>query len=95
MSEAYTIWQNMNCDPDDVDENPNHFTARCDDCGDPTKRRKRGPHCGQLVCGWCWHHVHKLQLGGPTPDQADKASASAEVPASNAELTAFRLGLGL
>lgn len=33
----------------------------CDDCGDETGRRKKCPHCGQMVCGWCWNHVHSIQ----------------------------------
>lgn len=30
----------------------------CDDCGDPCVRRTRCKSCDQLVCGWCYHHVH-------------------------------------
>lgn len=35
----------------------------CEDCGDECKRRKKCPHCGYLVCVWCWHHIHSLNLG--------------------------------
>jgi len=35
----------------------------CEDCGDEMlTRRIRCPHCGQLVCGWCYNHVHGLQI---------------------------------
>jgi hypothetical protein len=34
----------------------------CEDCGDDCQRRTRCPHCGQLVCGWCYSHVHGPQL---------------------------------
>lgn len=29
----------------------------CERCGDECKRRKLCPHCGFLVCPWCWHHI--------------------------------------
>jgi hypothetical protein len=34
----------------------------CQDCGDavPT-RRIRCRHCGLLVCGWCYNHVHGMK----------------------------------
>ncbi len=35
----------------------------CEDCGDdPEGRRFRCPRCNQLVCGWCWNHVHQLEM---------------------------------
>lgn len=35
----------------------------CEDCGDIVKRRIRCYHCGLLVCGWCWNHVHRCEPG--------------------------------
>ena len=36
----------------------------CEDCGDVAEgRRLRCFHCGLLVCGWCWHHVHRCEPG--------------------------------
>lgn len=39
--------------------------AECEDkdCGDESCRRVRCYHCGLLVCGWCWHHVHGCEPG--------------------------------
>ena len=36
--------------------------VECQDCGDGCQRRRRCPHCGLLVCGWCFNHVHGPQL---------------------------------
>lgn len=35
----------------------------CEDCGDKVSRRKLCWHCGKLVCGWCWHHIHCCEPG--------------------------------
>jgi hypothetical protein len=35
--------------------------TECEDCGEECRRRTRCHHCGQLVCPWCWHHVHGCQ----------------------------------
>jgi hypothetical protein len=48
----------------------------CEDCGDemlPGTRRVRCKNCGELVCGWCHHHIHLL---GQLIDQAAKVSAA-------------------
>lgn len=41
----------------------------CEDCEDEVKgRRLRCYHCGLLVCGWCWGHVHGC---GPSHTRAE------------------------
>lgn len=40
----------------------------CEDCGESIpvgRRRVRCPHCKQLVCGWCYNHVHGLERPAP------------------------------
>jgi hypothetical protein len=36
---------------------------KCEDCGDPCKRRKQCYHCGLFVCSSCWHNEHKCEPG--------------------------------
>lgn len=41
-------------------------SRECEDCGDEipaNQRRRRCWHCGQLVCGYCWHHFHQCEPG--------------------------------
>jgi uncharacterized OB-fold protein len=44
------------------------FGRKCEDCGeDSFQRRTRCKRCGLLVCGWCFHHVHSIPMGGFSP----------------------------
>lgn len=46
-----------------------HRDRVCEDCGDAvTKRRIRCPKCKQLICTWCYYHVHKLAITVSTED---------------------------
>lgn len=36
--------------------------AECHECGDDCKRRTRCKRCDQLVCRWCYHHIHNAHL---------------------------------
>lgn len=40
-----------------------HDKFGCGDCGDLVKRRRLCPHCQLMVCGHCWHHVHRCEPG--------------------------------
>lgn len=36
----------------------------CESCGfDVQERRRRCWHCGDMVCGYCWHHEHRCEPG--------------------------------
>ena len=34
----------------------------CEDCGEEAGRRVRCPRCNLLVCPYCFHHTHKLNI---------------------------------
>ncbi len=40
----------------------------CEDCGEEVRRRILCYHCGDLVCLWCWHHVHGCGPGHGTAE---------------------------
>jgi hypothetical protein len=42
-----------------------------EDCGEESSRRVRCFHCGLLVCGWCWHHVHGCEPGHKKAECSD------------------------
>lgn len=47
------------------------LAKECEDCGDEVpfpRRRFRCRHCKKLVCGWCYNHVHGLQLAHPSTE---------------------------
>lgn len=47
----------------------------CEDFGesiDIGRRRIRCKHCGKLVCGWCYNHVHGLAMVEEAPDGKGK-----------------------
>lgn len=46
------------------------MATECQDCEDETKRRTRCKNCGQLVCGWCLHHIHHLPPSATPPTGA-------------------------
>jgi hypothetical protein len=49
----------------------------CEDCEETLpkgQRRRRCRRCRMLVCGWCYNHVHAIDLSGFNP----KACAAAE-----------------
>jgi hypothetical protein len=33
----------------------------CEDCGEKSSYRRHCHHCGLLVCGWCWNHIHACE----------------------------------
>ena len=45
----------------------------CDGCGEMVRRRRRCWHCGQFVCGYCWHHEHACEPGHAKADCTDLA----------------------
>ena len=34
----------------------------CEDCGDDCVRRTRCKKCKLLICRWCYHHTHNLEM---------------------------------
>lgn len=56
-----------------------NMERECQDCEDPIprrERRKKCSACGELVCHWCYHHVHGLHVS-----IRDKCKADAVVTA--------------
>jgi hypothetical protein len=52
------------------------MSGHCEDehCGDETPyRRFRCWHCGLLVCGWCWNHIHRCEPGHKRSECRDLA----------------------
>lgn len=49
----------------------------CDSCGEDIpqgQRRRRCWHCGQWVCGYCWHHEHACEPGHSKKECSDLAT---------------------
>lgn len=59
--------------------------VQCQDCGDDCQRRTRCPNCGQLVCRWCYHHIHNLELPANKAIQADTKADGFESVEDRAE----------
>jgi hypothetical protein len=56
----------------------------CEDCGDEipaNERRRRCQYCGEMICGWCFNHVHAImahyKLDNATQEECDEINGVA------------------
>ena len=66
-----------------------HRCTTCEDCGEETTgvRRIRCCHCHQLVCGYCWHHIHRCEPGHERKDCRDLKRIPMGVRTANQQVT--------